>query len=125
MTTVDTQYIRLELLESGILIARYKRQTKFTLPMARDVVRTRLEFVGHEPRPVLVANLGVVEMDKEARRYVSSGDGVRGIKASAILTDSLATYFIMSFILGFYRLPFPTREFTREEAALEWLSTFL
>jgi hypothetical protein len=125
MQVRDTPYIYLELRESGILVARYKRQRKLTLPMAREIVQTRLDFAGREPRPVLVANLGVVEMDKEARRYVSSGDGVRGIKASAILTESLATHFIMSFIVGFYRLPFPVRDFTTEDAALIWLSTFL
>jgi hypothetical protein len=122
---VETPYIRLELLDSGILVASYKRRTLVTLEMAREIVQTRLDFVGREPRPVLIFNLGVVEVDKAARKYVSSGDGVAGIKAAATVTDNLATHFIMSFIYKFERLPMPVRNFTREDKAMEWLKVYL
>jgi hypothetical protein len=122
---VENSFVRLELLENGILVAEYKRQRVVTLPMAREIVQTRLNFVGREPRPVLVLNLGVVEFDKEARNYVSTGDGIAGISAAAIVVNNLATQSIISLILTVERPTMPVRAYTQRGRAMRWLETFL
>jgi hypothetical protein len=122
---VETPYVRLELLDNGILVATYKRRMLVTLEMAREIVQTRLDFTGREPRPVLVINQGVVEMDKAAREYVSSGDGLAGIKASAIIVDQLATLIIVGFILTKEQPAIPVRTYMRRNKAMEWLTTYL
>jgi hypothetical protein len=122
---VETPYVRLELLENGILIASYKRWRRVTLEMAREIVQTRLDFTGREPRPVLIYNLGVVQFDKPARAYVSAGDGIAGVKAAAIMEDRLATSIIISFILTFERPPMPVRTFRDRTGAINWLETYL
>jgi len=122
---VDTPYVRLELLENGILVAAYKPQRVVTLDMAKEIVQTRLDFVGRDPRPVLVLNLGVMEFDKEARNYVSTGDGVAGVKAAAIVVNNLATSVIVSLILSVERPEMPARAFRRRGRAMRWLETFL
>jgi hypothetical protein len=121
----DTPFVRLELLENGILVAIYKRHSVVTLDMAREIVRSRLEFTGRSPRPVLVLNQGVVEFDKEARKYVSTGDGIAGIKAAAIVVDKASTAFIISFILKVERPGMPAKAFSRRGPAMRWLETFL
>lgn len=125
MRVVETDYIRLELLDNGILIATYKRQSRLTLEMAREIVQTRLDFVGLEPRPVLVLNEGVVQIDKAARKWVGSGDGVAGIKASAVVADKPFTYFIISLILQVERPPMPVRVCRTKERAMTWLEGYL
>jgi hypothetical protein len=122
---IETPYIVMELLESGILVATYKRRTLVTLEMAREIVQARLAFTGREPRPVLLMNQGVVEIDKSARKYVSSDDGLAGIKAAAIIVDHLSTAIIMSFILSVERPEIPAKTFTRAEKAMRWLETYL
>jgi len=122
---IETPYIVMELLESGILVATYKRRTLVTLEMAREIVQARLEFTGREPRPLLLMNQGVVEIDKSARKYVSSDDGLAGIKAAAIIVDHLSTAIIMSFILSVERPDIPAKMFTRAEKAMRWLETYL
>ena len=122
---VETPYVRLELLQNGILVASYKRWRRVTLEMAREIVQTRLDFTGREPRPVLINNLGVVQFDKAARVYVSAGDGIAGVKAAAIMEDRLATSIIMSFILIFERPPMPVRTFRERNGAMTWLETYL
>jgi hypothetical protein len=122
---VETPYIRLELLENGILIATYKRRTLVTLEMAKEIVQTRLDFTGREPRPVMVINQGVIQIDKSARKYVSSNDGVAGIKAAAIIVNHLSTSIIMTFILTIERPEIPARMFTRQGKAMAWLERYL
>ena len=125
VVVAESDYIRLELLPDGILVAFYKKHKVVTLEMAKEIVGTRLNFVGRVPRPVLIYNLGVLQMDKPARKYVSSGDGIAGIKAAAIIADKLSTYIIMGFIMSVERPPMPTRIFTRRSKAVAWLTTFL
>ena len=125
MQEKETSLIKLELLDSGILVATYKRRKVITLDMAREIVQTRLDFAGREPRPVLVLNQGVLDMTREARHYVGTGDGIVGIKAAAAVRDQFSTFLIMSLIVRIEKPPFPHREFSRKQPALDWLSTFL
>jgi hypothetical protein len=122
---VETDYIRLELLPNGILIATYKRRIKVTLEMATEIVQTRLNFTGREPRPVLIYNQGVVKIEKSARKYVSSDDGIAGIKAAAIIVNAASTSIIMNFILRMERPDIPAKTFTSEKEAMTWLETYL
>lgn len=46
--TVETDYIKLELLPNGILVATYKKRTIINLQMAQEIVSTRLAFTGNE-----------------------------------------------------------------------------
>lgn len=121
----NTPLVHLALLDNGILVATYRKQKLLTLPMAQQIVQDRLDFVGRDPRPVLVLNEGVMQMEKEARKWVSSGDGVAGIKASAVVAGSLSTWFIMSLILQVERPPMPVRVYRKVDTAMAWLETFL
>jgi len=117
--------MRLELLQNGILVATYRRRTQVTLEAAREIVSMRLDFAGLDPRPVLIYNQGVVHFDKQARRYVSSGDGILGIKAAAVIDNHPFTHLIMSYIVSVERPAIPARTFINPERAMRWLLTFL
>jgi hypothetical protein len=121
----NTPFVHLALLDNGILVATYGKQKLLTLAMAKQIVQARLDFVGRDLRPVLIINEGVTEMDKGARKWVSSGDGIAGIKASAVIAGSLSTWFIMSLILQVERPPMPVRVCRKEDRAMAWLETFL
>lgn len=85
---LDTPYVHYEL-QSNLLIATYKKGLKVSLDMAKEIVNARLELTNHKPLLVIVYNQGVVSMDKKARDYLSSNEGVKGIIAAAIVLDSL------------------------------------
>jgi hypothetical protein len=125
--TVENDFIHLELLPNGILIATYKRRTLVNLAMAKTIVKTRLDFTGRDPRPVLIYNQGVVKIDKSAREYVSSNDGIAGISAAAIIVDKASTSMIMNFILSMQRPEIPARMFPlrKKDEAMAWLESFL
>ena len=122
---VETPYVKLELLPSGILVATYKRRALITLELAKEIVKTRLDFTGRTPRPVIVFNLGVLEFHRDAQYYVSHDEGVAGLSAGAIIKDHLSSALISSFILKVAKTQIPARAFYYPQKAMKWLETFL
>jgi hypothetical protein len=120
---LDTPYIHFEL-QDDLLIARYKKNLKFTLDIAKEVVKARLEFTDYKPVLALVYNDGVASMDKKARDYLSSDEGVRGIIAGAMILDSPFGSFLGNFYLSVTKPKVPIRIFSKKESALKWLLQF-
>lgn len=121
--SLDTLYVRYEL-QDDLLIGTYKKGLKINLEMAKEIVKTRLEFTDHRPVVVLVLNQGVVSMDKKARDFLSSDEGVRGCIAGAIVLDSPVGSFLGNFFLSVSKPKIPARTFSKKEAALKWLQQF-
>lgn len=121
--SLDTPYVYLEL-QDNLLIGTYKKGLKIDLETAKEIIRTRLEFTDSKPVIALVRNLGVVSMDKKARDYLSSDEGIRGIIAGAMVLDSPFGSFLGNFYLSVTKPKVPIRIFSKEEAALKWLLQF-
>ena len=120
---LDTHYVHYEL-QDDLLIGTYKKGLKISLEMAKEIVKTRLEFADHKPVVALVVNQGVLSMDKKARDYLSSDEGVRGLIAGAIVVDTPFGSFLGNFYLAVTDPKMPTRIFSKKEAALKWLQQF-
>ena len=120
---LDTQYVHYEL-QDNLLIGTYKKGLKITLEIAKEVVKTRLEFIDYKPKLTLALNQGVMSMTKEARDYLASDEGVRGVLAGAIVLDSPVGSFIGNFYLLVSKPKVPARIFTKKEDAIKWLSKF-
>lgn len=124
MTKVlDTPYVYYEL-QGNLLIATYKKDLKVNLEMAKEIIRERHEFTDYQPVALLVYNQGVVRMDKNARELLSSGDGVKGILAAAIVVGSPFTSFMANFFVSVNKPKMPARVFSDPEGALKWLQKY-
>jgi len=121
--TLDTPYVYLEL-HDDLLIGTYKKGLKVTLDIAKEIVKARLEFTDYKPKLTLALNQGVISMDKKARDYLSSDEGVRGVIAGAIVLDSPVGSFLGNFYLSVSKPKIPARIFTKKEDAIKWLSKF-
>lgn len=119
---LETDYVLFEL-EDDLLIATYKKGKKIGLEAARQIVRDRVDFTQGVPVLALLANQGVISIDKDARAYLSSPEGTRGIKAAAILSDTAATAIIGNFIIQVNKPHIPVRLFINRERAIGWLRT--
>jgi hypothetical protein len=119
----EEKYVHLEI-EESILIGTYKKGLRITLPIAKSIVESRLKFTNNEEMPALVYNQGVVSMDKLARDFLSSIDGVKGLKAGAIILDSPFTSLLSNFFIKVNKPKIPARTFTSKAAALKWLEQF-
>jgi len=120
---LDTSYVYFEL-DDDLLIGSYKKGLKINLEIAKEIVKARLEFIDYKPKLTLVFNLGVISMDKKARDYLSSEEGVRGVIAGAIVLDSPVGSFLGNFYLSVSKPKVPARIFTRKQDAIKWLSKF-
>jgi hypothetical protein len=120
---LDTPYVYYEL-QGDLLIATYKKDLKVNLDMAKEIIRERHEFTEHQPVALLVYNQGVVRMDKKARELLSSGDGVKGIVAAAIVVGSPFTSFMANFFVSVNKPKMPARVFSDPEGALKWLEKY-
>jgi hypothetical protein len=121
---LDSDHVSLEI-TNGILIGRYKKGLKITLPVAKEIVRVRLEFANNVPMPALVYNMGVISIDKAARDFLSSDAGVEGLTAGAIVIDSIFTSFLGNFYLKVSKPKIPSRLFTNDAEAIKWLGQFV
>ena len=110
--------------EGKILIARYKAGPKIDLSDAKKILQERLEFTNHKDVPVLVIDQGLVSMDRQARDFLSSDLGVKGIRASAIISSSVVNSMLVNFILRISRPNLPVKVFTDKDLAVNWLKTF-
>lgn len=121
--SLDTPYVFLEL-EDDILTATYKKNRKLSLDQVKEIIRTRLDFTEGKPHRVIIYNQGVVTMEKSARDYLSTGDGIQGIVATALIMDTAFGLFLASFFVKVGNPKMPVKVFTKKEAALKWLDKF-
>lgn len=119
---IENVYVSLEI-ENFILKAYYKPEF-VSLVIAKKIAHFRKEYINKCCYPTLVKLNKVAKASKEARDYLSSEEGIEGVTAGAILTKSSFQATFANFFLRVTKPQIPTRLFTEEEKAIEWLSQF-
>lgn len=120
----ENDNVRLEF-RNDVVYGWYKAQS-VDLEVAKDIVESRKKFTKNEPVRILVMQSGLKGIKKEARAYLSSDESIEGIIAAAILSNSafqrhLANFFVAITVI---RPKVPTKLFSDEKDALEWLQNF-
>lgn len=121
----ENDFMRLEMIE-GIVHGTYTK-TPVTLEMAKEVVKNRLAFTDHKDTPIVISDTGVKKIDRDARQYLSSDEGVKGISAAAlIIKGSFSAHLINFFMrIAAFKPKMPARTFTSEEEAVKWLKQYI
>jgi hypothetical protein len=121
----ENEFMRLEW-RNGIIRGMYK-QGPITLDMAKKVVHNRLKFANYRDVPIMIGENGLRSIEKDAREYLSSDEGIKGLKAGALVTKSLFSRHLANFFIriSVIRPKIPTRLFSDEEEALEWLKQYI
>jgi hypothetical protein len=119
-TQLDTPFVHF-LTQDGLLIATYKKGLKVTLPIAQQIVESRLEFTHHKEMLVLIQSEGQVTMDKEARDFLASARGTEGLIAAAMVLRNPFDWALGSFFLHIRKPAMPSRIFIRYSSAVKWL----
>jgi hypothetical protein len=118
--TVETRASLLQRRGDGVI-----RHTLNGLPVEGSDVqewgRAYEQLGGGEPVRLLF-DLGAFRaVSSEARKLAASEAHAEGIRAVAFIATSAVGRVIGNFWLGLNRPPYPTRLFTDEESALDWL----
>lgn len=118
----STDYVTMEVID-GIFFLCYKPLHHLDITIAREVVRERVEFKQGTAYPSLFDVRKVRDISKEARDYMAE-DGNDLVKASAIVLDSPMLRMMANFFIKVSKPKNPTRVFTDEASAIEWLQQF-
>lgn len=119
----QTPYIDFEI-NNGILIGTYKPNILITLKHAKEIVASRIAFMEGNDMPILILNQGIIKMDKDARDYLASAEGIKGLKCAAILINSNFISITVNFFLKVTKPKLLVKTFTDKEEALNWLQDF-
>jgi hypothetical protein len=121
---LDTAYVHLTL-RNGILIGTYKKDLQIDLPIAREIVRSRIDFTRGKTYPALIYNKGIISIDKASRDFFASEEGILGLKAAAIVLDSPFSTFLGNFFLLVNKTSIPVKIFSNDRQGFNWLEKFV
>ncbi len=121
--SLDTPYVHY-FLQGDLLTGTYKKSSRITLEIAKEIVKERLDFTGNQPVAVLIYNEGVKTVDKKARDYFTSDEGVQHLVAAAYVVENKFSSFIANFFVAITKTKIPVRIFSNKQAALKWLAQF-
>jgi hypothetical protein len=120
----ENDFMKLECI-NGILHGTYKTDL-VDLELAKKIVQIRLEFINGTSMPMIVRQVGLKAINKEARTYLNSNIGVKGVSAGAIVTNSAFEAHLGNFFIKITsnKPKIPAKVFKNEKTALEWLEQY-
>ncbi len=94
-----------------------------TLEIAKEIVSKRHELMKGREIWVLIDDFNLRSIDRDARVFLSSTEGIDGIRAGALLVSSPFAKHLANFFLKITvsKPVIPTRVFTDKTEALDWL----
>jgi hypothetical protein len=133
MTSVQNAYIStavvvpyyLYLRADGIIYIKISSEKEETVEVVKKMVEKMGEMVNYKQVPMLAHHEEFALPGKANRDYWSTKEACPYSKADAFIVRSNAMQFIANFYFKVNKPKRPTRMFTNEKAALQWLKTFL
>lgn len=110
-------------IEAGIVYFVYKPNSVVSLEAARKIVEDRVKFQKQQDFPIYCDIRGMKSADKEARNYLAK-EGSSYARAVAVVVDSPMSKIIGNIYLGLNKPITPSRLFTDEKDAVEYLKQF-
>ena len=122
---IDRAYFSVFLLAEGIIHIRVTSKDEISLEQAKEIIRTEAEIGSGKQYPVLISSETFSAPTAEAREFLAKKESNPYASAHAYIARSLAEKLMVNAFLKFNRPERPTRMFSSEKGALEWLRTFL
>lgn len=118
----ENEHIKIEIID-GIMHGTYKKGFKITLDDAKKIVDERSKLLGGKELNAIIFDGGVVSMDKAARDYLSSDEGISGLKSVAIIENSFFSKMLINFFLKLTNPKIQVKAFNNPDEALKWLKS--
>lgn len=122
----DTKTAHISLSDRGLVLVRIRRGARQSLTDAGENLATAVAETAGWRRPLLVDIRGAQPLAADVRRQYSGQTVVNAFSALALLVEAGGLGLMMGNVyLSVARLAIPTRLFTEEAQALEWLNGFV
>jgi hypothetical protein len=117
VTRVNTVWLG----EDGIFRIIHVPGAELTLEDAKESMAAYLKLNKGKRRPLFIDIKNLKSFTLEARKYYAGEEAARAASASALVVGSHVSRVLGNFYLGISKPIFPTRIFSSEDEALEWL----
>lgn len=107
--------------EDGILFS-YSKRIKRTVKLIEDNIELVKSITGGKQVPLLIYLCNSPVPDKETRKY-STDNMSKVYSAMAMVSKPGLSQLIMNLLYQFVKCPIPTKSFTNDEEAIEWLKS--
>nr|WP_199000213.1 hypothetical protein [Flavobacterium sp. ASV13] len=111
-------------IEDGILFFQYKPSTTIDLEVAMRVVADRIAFQNERHLPIFCDTRGIASIDKAARDYLAKSGSMLA-KAVALIGSENVSMTMSTFYVEISKPSVPTRIFTIEQEALDFLKGYI
>jgi len=121
--TVETIYLKIWK-EENMLHCVFADKLNMDLEIAIECVKERISFSKNQSYACLINMKGIKSITRDAREYMAT-EGGKYLKAGALLVDSALSKMIGNLFLSINKPQVPTKLFTDEQQAKEWLQHYL
>ncbi|MBI3518003.1 MAG: hypothetical protein HY062_01415 [Bacteroidetes bacterium] len=119
---LDTPTAKLTL-EEDILLVEMKEGAELGTEEMKVLLQQAVEFVNHKKYYAVIDTRTFYDSTPEARNYYAESDYSKYRYADAFIVNSLPMRLLVNFYITFNKPKIPSKMFTNEIAAYEWLKT--
>ncbi len=123
--SIETRTAKIWFGEDGILRIVLNPGAELTLADVEEHIAAARKITGGCKAPLLMDSCRIKSVSREARQFATREEAAKFISAQALLVGSPISRVIASFFLGLNKTPHPTKIFTSESEATEWLKGFV
>lgn len=120
--SVETEYMKLWK-EQGVIYCIFTPDLDMNIEVAKYCVAERIAFSNGRSYPCLINMQGIKSFTKEARDYMAV-EGSACIKAGALVVNTPLSRMLGNMFLAINKPAVPTKLFTDEKQAEEWLQQY-
>jgi hypothetical protein len=106
---------------NGIVRVEYFNNQIIRIAEAKKIVAQRLEFSKAKKHLLLICVPVKISINKAARDYLASEEGLQNIMASALVVSTKYSFFLSNFFVKLNPPTIPVKIFNKEEKAIVWL----
>jgi len=111
--------------EDGIVRIIHVPGAEVTLEDAQETMAAYLKIKKGKRRPLFVDTRKMKSIFREARKYYAGAEAIKVASAAALIVDTPVSRVLGNFFLGLSNPLLPSRLFSSEDEALEWLKGYL
>jgi hypothetical protein len=119
----ETQYAHYSI-EDGIGIVTWNDNLVISIDMAKAMVEERIEVFNGKVLPFIIDIRELSSIDTLSRQYFAGERSITGVKAGALLIDSLISKLAGNIYVKVDKPRIPVRLFTNKDKAIKWLQQY-